>query len=94
MTGVLATTEPLPADAPAYQAIIRNLTAVRYELSVEAGETKELPFSFALDMQPQDVRLSLVAVVRDSKGNMFQLSAHEGTAAIVEAPTSFLDPQM
>lgn len=45
-------------------------------------------------MQPQDVVLSLMAVVTDSKGNVFQLAAHDGTAVIVEAPISFFDPQM
>ncbi|UNI19115.1 hypothetical protein JDV02_005331 [Purpureocillium takamizusanense] len=94
MTGVLATTQELPADAPAYQGIVRNLTAVQYNLPIEAGETKSIPYSFALDMQPQDVRLSLVAVITNAKGNLFQIAAHDGTAAIVEAPTSFFDPQI
>lgn len=94
LAGALVGTQPLPADAPAYQAIVRNLTAVQYNLEIAAGEAKALPFSFMLDMQPQDVRLQLVAVVADPKGNIVQLPAHNGTASIVEAPTSFFDPQI
>ncbi|KND93571.1 Increased recombination centers protein 22 [Tolypocladium ophioglossoides CBS 100239] len=94
LTGVLATTKKLPVDTPAYQAIIRNLTAVQYNLPIEAGETKSIPYSFALDMQPQDVRLQLVAVLTNAKGNFFHLAAHNGAASVVEAPTSFFDPQI
>lgn len=92
--GQLASTKELPADKPAYESIIRNLTAIPYNLAIEAGEKKELPFAFSLDMQPQDVLLQLVAVVSDSNGNIYQLQAHNATASVVEAPTSFLDPQM
>jgi hypothetical protein len=94
LAGLLATTQPLPEGTPAYQGILRNLTAVQYDHSIEAGETKSFPFSFALDMQPQDVRLQLAAVITNAKGVLYQVEAHDGLAAIVEAPTSFLDPQM
>ncbi|KAF4978696.1 hypothetical protein FZEAL_4965 [Fusarium zealandicum] len=92
--GALASTKELPAERPAYERIIRNLTAVPYNLAIEAGEKKELPFSFALDMQPQDVLLELVAVISDSKGTIHQIPVHTASASIVEAPTSFLDPQI
>ncbi|KJZ75566.1 hypothetical protein HIM_05029 [Hirsutella minnesotensis 3608] len=94
LTGALASTAKLPDDAPAYQAIVRNLTAVQYNLPVEAGQSKVFPYSFVLDMQPQDVRLQIMAVVSNAKGDIFQLSAHNGTASIVEAPTNFFDPQI
>lgn len=94
LAGVLATTKPLPEGTPAYQGIIRNLTIVQYNQAIEAGETRSFTYSFALDMQPQDVKLELAAVVSNAKGDIYQLVAHDGVVAIVEAPTSFLDPQI
>lgn len=94
VAGSLTTTKELPADAPSYQSILRNLTAVQYSADVEAGEKKTLTYSFALDMHPQDVTIRLTAVVMDSKGNIFQIPALEDKASVVDAPVSFFDPQM
>lgn len=92
--GALWTPEELADDVPAYQGIVRNLTVVQYSLEIEPGETKSFPYSFVLDMNPQDVRLHLLAVFTNAKGVVFQVPAYEGSTAIVEAPTSFLDPQI
>lgn len=94
LAGTLHSLAPLAEDAPAYQSIVRNLTAVQYNLAVGPGEKKAVPFDFALDMQPQDVKLQLTAVVAGSKGDIYQVQAFNDMASIVEAPTSFLDPQM
>ncbi|KAL7925273.1 hypothetical protein ACQKWADRAFT_283514 [Trichoderma austrokoningii] len=92
--GALWTPEALADDVPAYKGIVRNLTVVQYSLDIEAGETKSFPYSFVLDMNPQDVRLRLLAVFTNAKGTVFQVPAYEGSTSIVEAPTSFLDPQI
>lgn len=81
---------PAAADTPA----LRNLTAVKYDVEVPAGDRRSLTYSFTLDMQPQDVRVDLIAVVTNAKGQTFQVPAHSDKASIVEPPTSFLDPQM
>ncbi|KAK2590923.1 hypothetical protein QQS21_011384 [Conoideocrella luteorostrata] len=94
LAGLLATTKEVPEGTPTYQTIIRNLTAVQYNHAIEAGETKSFPYSFSLDMQPQDVRLQLAAVITNAKGHLHQVQAHNGLATVVEAPTSFLDPQI
>lgn len=94
VSGTLSTTKELPDDAPHYQSILHNMTASQYNLPVAAGETAQVPFAFAIDMQPQDVRVQLMTVVTSSKGGIYPINAYNGTATIVEAPTSFLDPQM
>jgi pimeloyl-ACP methyl ester carboxylesterase len=94
VAGSLSTTKELPADAPSYQSILRNLTAVQYSVDIEAGEKKSLTFPFALDLHPQDVNIKLVAVVMDTKGNIFQVPALEDRASVVDPPVSFFDPQM
>ncbi|KFA60921.1 hypothetical protein S40285_05784 [Stachybotrys chlorohalonatus IBT 40285] len=92
--GALHATAVLPDGAPEYQSILRNLSVVQYNLQIEPGEKKAVSFPFALDAQPQDVRLQLFAVLANDKGVVEQVEAHNAIASIVEAPTSFLDPQI
>ncbi|KIW03690.1 uncharacterized protein PV09_05007 [Verruconis gallopava] len=73
--------------------IVRNLTAIPYNVEVPAGSEQSLTYNFATELHPQDLRLYLAALV--TKGEMgFQVSAYNGTVSVVEAPLSFFDPQM
>ncbi|KAI0122971.1 hypothetical protein BJ170DRAFT_642822 [Xylariales sp. AK1849] len=94
MGGSLYTLQPLPADAPPSAGVLRNLSTVRYEATIPAGEKQSLPFSFVLDMQPQDVVLNMGAVITNSAGSIFQVTVYNETVSIVEAPTSLFDPQI
>jgi hypothetical protein len=74
--------------------VVRNLTAQRYMIEIPAGEEETIPYSFTTELHPRDLRLQLVAVLKDSKNNFFSVPVYNETVSIVEAPTSFFDPQM
>ncbi|KAL2887746.1 Increased recombination centers protein 22-2 [Ceratocystis lukuohia] len=74
--------------------IMVNLTTTPYGESIPAGETKAVEYAFELDMNAQEVLLNLVAVVSDSRGQIYQVMAYNNTASIVEPPVSLLDPQI
>lgn len=74
--------------------VVRNLTATRYGVEIPAGQKESISYSFATEMHPQDVRLSIAAVVSDSEGKFFTVQAFNGTVSVVEPETSIFDPQM
>ncbi|CAL3971927.1 hypothetical protein PZA11_005171 [Diplocarpon coronariae] len=92
--GTLSTLQPLPADAPSSAAVIRNLTATRFDVEVPAGTKWSLPYAFTTDMNPTDLRLNLVAVVSGKAGTIYQAQAFNGTVSVVEAATNIFDPQI
>jgi hypothetical protein len=84
----------LTPDTPAYAAVLRNLSTVQFQATIPAGEKQSLPYSFVLDMQPQDVRLHLISVIMNGANEIFSVSVHDEVVSIVEAPVSLFDPQM
>ena len=90
----LSTLDVLPEGVPASASIIRNFTSTRYNVEIPAGEKLSFPYSFATELHPQDLRLQIAAVVHNAAGDLFQIQALNETVSIVEAPTSFFDPQM
>ena len=74
--------------------IVRNLTVQRYTIEIPAGAEETVPYTFSTELHPQDLRLQLVAVLKDSKGAFVTVPVYNETVSIVEAPTSFFDPQM
>jgi hypothetical protein len=74
--------------------IIRNLTAQKYSIEIPAGAEETIPYTFTTDQHPQDLRLQLVAVLKDQKNNFITVPVYNETVTVVEAATSFFDPQM
>ncbi|KAJ5560959.1 Translocon-associated protein (TRAP) alpha subunit [Penicillium sp. DV-2018c] len=74
--------------------VVRNLTATRYAIEVPAGSKETISYSFATEMHPQDLLLTLSAIVTDSEGRLAPIVAHNGTVSVVEADTSIFDPQI
>lgn len=74
--------------------VVRNLTTTSYGVEIPAGEKQTLPFSFATEMQPQDLQLSLASVISDSEGTFYTVQAFNGTVSVVEPEASIFDPQM
>ncbi|KAI9687760.1 MAG: hypothetical protein M1822_001840 [Bathelium mastoideum] len=83
-----------PAMHPQGQQLVRNLTTVRYNVEINAGEKMSLTYAFATEMHPQDLTLSLVSVLADANGSYYTMQAFNETVSVVEAPTSIFDPQI
>lgn len=73
--------------------IVRNLTTIPYNVEVPAGTNQSLTFNFAQELNPQDLRLLIAAVV-DKGEQAFQVPVYNSTVTVVEAPVSLFDPQM
>jgi hypothetical protein len=91
--GALSHLKPIP-DAHPSASIIHNLTSHKSGVVVPAGGQESVPYTFTTDLQPADLRLSLVAVVTDEKGTVYQVQAFNEQVSVVEPPTSFFDPQV
>ncbi|KAF1345733.1 hypothetical protein BDV97DRAFT_401125 [Delphinella strobiligena] len=91
--GSLLTPRHLPG-APDPPIALRNLSATRYDLTIPAGESETVTYSFATEMHPQDLNLNLAAMIQSSAGNIYTTQVFNETVSIVEAPTSFFDPQI
>ncbi|KAF2398827.1 hypothetical protein EJ06DRAFT_538779 [Trichodelitschia bisporula] len=74
--------------------VVRNLTSRNYNIEVPAGQNESLTYDFTTDLHPQDLRLSLAAIVLDAQNRPFQVPAYNATVSVVEAPISIFDPQI
>ena len=81
-------------EANGQSQVVRNLTAQKYSIEIPAGAEETVPYTFSTELHPQDLRLQLVAVLRNSENAIFTVAAYNETVSIVERPTSIFDPQM
>jgi len=82
------------AGAPDPPVNLRNLTTSRYGVSIPAGERESLTYAFATEMHPQELTLSIAAVLQGASGDVYTKQVYNETVSVVEAPMSFFDPQM
>ena len=73
---------------------LRNLTTVKYNVEIAGGKMESLPYSFSTELQPEELRLNLAALVQDHNGAVYTLQAYNETVTVVEPETSIFDPQM
>ncbi|CAI4210484.1 unnamed protein product [Parascedosporium putredinis] len=81
-------------DYISVEFITGNLTTMSYGAKLAPGEKVSLPYSFAVDMFPQDVEVRLLAVASNSAGGVYQLQIGTNAASVVDPPVSIFDPQI
>ncbi|KAG2219662.1 hypothetical protein INT45_011846, partial [Circinella minor] len=73
--------------------IHRNLTALRYDLTVTPEGTVEIPYVFHSEFAPGDHALTIfVDVLGDEK--LLRVIGYDGIITIVDPETSWFDPQL
>jgi len=92
--GVTLVGGSLSQEIAGQSQVVRNLTAQRYSIQIPAGSNETVPYRFTTDLHPKDLRLQLVTILKDSKNALYTVPVYNETVSIVEAPTSFFDPQM
>ena len=85
-------TLPGPMSGPSQN--IRNLSSAKTNVDIAAGQTESLPYAFASELQPQDLRLLLLAGVTTGDGTQRMLQVFNETVAVVDPESSIFDPQM
>ncbi|PWW79639.1 hypothetical protein C7212DRAFT_310798, partial [Tuber magnatum] len=72
----------------------RNLTSKKLGgMEVLKDQKVEIPYEFVNEMHPREILLNLAMVLR-YEGEIVTVTAYNQTVAVVEAPTSLLDPQL
>ena len=92
MGGSLTTPIDTPG-APDPPMIVRNLTVQRYGVEIPATGEETLTYAINTEMHPQELRLNIMAVMQ-SEERVYTKMVFNETVSVVEAPMSFLDPQM
>lgn len=94
-------TIPALSDTTSPSQNLLNLTTAKHSLTVPAGEAVRVEYKFKTDLNPQDLRLQLLAVfskpsasASTSSSSTFTLTAFNESVSVVEPDTSLLDPQV
>lgn len=91
--GALFGLEAPQADAKLSASLIHNLTAASYNIEIQAGEKRTIPFAFTTNFQPQDFRLNIAANISHREGT-YQVQAFDEIVKVLDSATSIFDPQI
>ncbi len=60
----------------------------------EQSSSQIVSYAFSTMMHPQDLRLTLVAMLSSELGAIYTVNAFNETVSVVEPDASFFDPQL
>ncbi|KAJ8652148.1 hypothetical protein O0I10_012206 [Lichtheimia ornata] len=73
--------------------ILRNLTALRYDLNIPAEGTVEIPYAFYSEFAPGELALTVFVDVLGGE-KIVRVTGYDGLITITDPETSWLDPQL
>ncbi|KAF2216210.1 hypothetical protein CERZMDRAFT_109162 [Cercospora zeae-maydis SCOH1-5] len=79
--------------APDPPQSLRNLTVARFAKNIAPHTSETFTYAYATIMQPQDILLEVNAIITRGQ-SVFTTTVFRENVSVVEAPTSFLDPQI
>ncbi|OBZ72726.1 Increased recombination centers protein 22 [Grifola frondosa] len=75
---------------PETNALVKNTSALTYNLPLLEGASLQLPYMFYSEFKPGDLRLSIWLEHNDD-GNTYRVMAYDSIVTIVEPPVSIFD---
>jgi len=77
-----------------FSQILRNITALRYDVNVGPKESADIPFTFYSEFPPQEIGLVVVVDFSDLDGKRYTGIAHNATVTITDPESSIFDLQL
>jgi len=77
-----------------FSQIVRNITAIRYDVNVGPKESADISFHFYSEFPPQDMGLVVVVDFSDLDGKRYTGIAHNATITITDPENSIFDLQL
>nr|ODN88237.1 hypothetical protein L203_02845 [Cryptococcus depauperatus CBS 7841] len=82
-------------DINNHWALVKNATALKYDVPLFAGSNFSAPYTMYSEFRPQEMGLTvLVNLAENGSKDIHTLTAFNRTVSIVEAPASWIDLQL
>ncbi|RKF53641.1 putative signal sequence receptor alpha chain [Erysiphe neolycopersici] len=92
--GTLSNVESSPTEKFPLKTNPRNLTASRFNVAIQPGEKQSLTYTFTTDLEPQDLRMNIIATISHQNGSIYHIQAFNKNVTIVDPVASIFDPQI